>query len=167
MEKLLKEYKTEVKNNAIKGIVRILLSLILGFVFIFVRDLFVIGVICLFLTIFFVLSLIFTAIMNKEIYLTCSKKKKIKFKKLEVSHNKFIEACKEGLPDDTYIKVNDRIFSICAQKNNYYINFMKFNSLEQFLYFQFEGKIYLSNLKKVTFLQVSGNDPRNYFEEEK
>lgn len=167
MESLLRSYKKEVKNNAIKGIIRITLALLLGIVFIINKNLFVIGVVFLFLTIFFLLSLIFTAMMNKEIYLKCSKKKKIEYKKLEVSHNKFIEACKEGIPDDTYILVNDNIYSICAQKSGYYINFMKFNSLDEFLYYQFDGKIYLSNLKKVNFLQVSGNDPRNYFEEEK
>jgi thioredoxin reductase (NADPH) len=45
--------------------------------------------------------------MNKEIYLKCSKEKKIEFDKYELSHRKFVEACKKGIPDDTYIKVND------------------------------------------------------------
>lgn len=164
MEELLIDYKKEVKKNNLLGFVRITLSFILAIVFIVTKVLFAIGVVFLFLTIFFLLSFIFTKMMNKEIYMKCSKEKKIEFDKYELSHRKFVEACKNGIPDDTYIMVNDKIYSICVQKNNCYLNFKKFKKLEEFLDYKFEEKYYLNNLKKVTFLQINGGDAKSYFE---
>lgn len=165
MEELIIDYKKEVKKNNLLGFVRITLSFILAIVFILTKVLFAVGVVFLFLTVFFLLSFIFTKMMNKEIYLKCSKEKKIEFDKYELSHRKFVDACKKGIPDDTYIKVNDKVYSICAQKTGYYINFKKFKKLDEFLDYKFDGEYYLNNLKKVTFLQVSGGDAKSYFED--
>ena len=165
MEELINDYRKEVKRNNLLGFVRITLSFILAILFIATKLFFALGIVCLFLTIFFLLSFIFTKMMNKEIYLKCSKNKKIDFEKYDVSHRKFIEACKNGIPDDTYIIVNDNVYSICVQKTGYYINFKKFKKLEEFLEYKFDGDYYLDNLKKVTFLQVSGGDAKSYFED--
>lgn len=165
MNELLKDYKKEVKKINILGLVRITLSCLLGIVFIFTKVLFGIGIVFLFLTIFFVLSFIFNRMMNREIYLKCTKEHEIGFDKYDVVHKRFIDVCKDGIPDDTYIIVNNLIYSICAQKNNYYINFKKFKKIEDFLNYKLDGELYLDNLKKVTFLQINGNDPKIYFEE--
>ena len=167
MEELLKDYKKETKKINLLGFVRITLSFILGLIFIITKVLFGIGIIFMFLTVFFLLSMIFNKMMNKEIFMKCTKKKEIEFEKYELAHNKFIEACKNGIPDDTYISVNDQIYSICAQKSGYYINFKKFKTLDEFLEYKLDGNYYLNNLKKVTFLQVNGNEPKSYFNEEK
>lgn len=164
MEELLIDYKNEVKKNNLLGFVRITLSFILAIIFIMTKVLFGVGVVFLFLTVFFLLSFIFTKMMNKEIYLKCSKEKKIEYDKYDLTHRKFIEACKAGIPDDTYIMVNDNVYSICTQKSGCYINFKKFKDLEEFLDYKFDGDYYLNNLKKVTFLQVSGGEAKSYFE---
>ena len=167
MEELLIDYKKEVKKNNLMGFIRITISFILGIIFVLTKVLFGIGIIFLFLTIFFLLSFIFTKMMNKEIYMKCTKNKKIEYEKYELAHKRFIEECKKGIPDDTYISVNDKIYSICVGKNNNFINFKKFKSLDEFLEYKLEGEYSLNNLKKVTFLQVNGGDPKSYFEEEK
>ena len=165
MEELLKDYKNEIRKLNILGFIRITLSCLLGIILVITKVLFGLGIICLLLTIFFVLSYIFNRMMNKEIYMKCTKEHKIKFDKYDVSHKEFVLECKNGIPDDTYILVNNMVYSICANKNSFYINFKKFKKLEEFLNYKLDGELYLDNLKKVTFLQVNGNDPKSYFEE--
>lgn len=167
MEELLKDYKNEIRKLNILGFIRITLSCLLGIIFILTKVLFGLGIVCMFLTIFFVLSYIFNRMMNKEIYMKCTKEHKIDFEKYDVTHKMFVEECKKGIPDDTYIVVNNIIYSICANKNSYYINFKKFKKIDEFLSYKLDGELYLDNLKKVTFLQINGNDPKSYFEEEK
>ena len=53
MEELIIDYKKEVKKNNLLGFVRITLSFILAIVFILTKVLFAIGVVFLFLTVFF------------------------------------------------------------------------------------------------------------------
>ena len=166
MKELLEDYQKEKKKNSIKGFFKITISFVLGLVFIMTKTLFAVGVILWFLTVFFILGYIFTSIINKEIYLKCTKTKKIEFPKYEVSHKKFIEQCKKGIPDDTYVLVNDKVYSICVNKNSFYINFKKFKKFEDFLTYKLEGEYYLDNLKKITFLQVSGHEPASYFEDD-
>lgn len=165
MKDLLDDYKKEQKKNGLKGFFRITVACILGIIFLMIDSLFIVGVIFLFLTVFFSMGFVFTSVINKEIYLKCTKTKKIEFPKYEITHKKFIEQCKKGIPDDTYIIVNDKVYSICVNKNSFYINFKKFKKLEEFLTYKLEGEYYLDNLKKVTFLQVNGHDPAIFFEE--
>ena len=166
MEELLKDYKNEIRKLNILGFIRITLSCLLGIILVITKVLFGLGIICLFLTIFFVLSYIFNRMMNKEIYMKCTKEHKIDFEKHDVTHKTFVEECKNGIPDDTYIIVNDKVYSICVNKNSFYINFKKFKKFEDFLTYKLEGEYYLDNLKKITFLQVSGHEPASYFEDD-
>lgn len=166
MKELLEDYKKEQKKNNLKGFLRITVACILAIIFLMLDALFVVGVIFVFLTVFFVLALIFTSMMNREIYLKCTKAKKIEFPKYEITHKKFVEQCKKGIPDDTYVTINDKVYSICVNKGCFYINFKKFKKLEEFLTYKLEGEFYFDNLKKVTFLQVNGHDPAIFFEEE-
>ena len=53
MEELLKDYKNEIRKLNILGFIRITLSCLLGIILVITKVLFGLGIICLFLTIFF------------------------------------------------------------------------------------------------------------------
>lgn len=99
------------------------------------------------------------------------KKGHMLFPTLEVNYNDFINMCRKGLPYSV-IKLDNNIYTISSvlyedlETDDYKfiitINNKRYKKIESLLNYKFNGKR-LTDYKKIVFIEIDGNDPKDYY----